>query len=163
MNGIRIRNVEASHIGALIELGESANLSHWSAQSYLDELKEPRTVMYRLESEENATIGFIVGRVVPAADDEKAVDADIYNIAVSQELQNQGNGQVLLDEFLSNCRELHVRSVWLEVRESNANAIKFYKRNGFFAVTTRKHFYTDPLENALLMRLNLSPLRTGSE
>ena len=151
----RIRTIEASHIGALIALGEASNLSPWSAQSYLDELREPRSIMLRLESVENATVGFIVGRVVAAADDADAVDADIYNIAVERSIQGNGNGQLLLDEFLRRCRESSVRSVWLEVRESNTVAIKFYERNGFFAVTTRKHFYTNPPEHALLMRLNL--------
>ncbi len=155
MNEVRIRKVEASHIGSLIELADATNLSPWSAQSYLDELKDTRSIMLRLESDENSTVGFIVGRIVPAADDENAVDADIYNIAVTESFQKKGNGQILLDEFLGKCRETLVRSVWLEVRESNLTAISFYTKNGFFAVTTRKHFYTDPPEHALLMRLNL--------
>lgn len=157
MSEHRIRNIEAAHVGALIALGESANLSPWSAQSYLDELREDRSIMLRLESPENETIGFVVGRIVLAVDDENAVDADIYNIAVDETAKNQGNGQRLLDEFLTRCRESLVRSVWLEVRESNETAINFYKRNGFSAVTTRKHFYTNPPEHALLMRLNLAP------
>ena len=152
----RIRSIEASHIGALIALGEAANLSPWTAQSYLDELKEPRSIMLRLESPENETIGFIVGRIVAAADDEHAVDADIYNIAVDLAAQGNGNGQLLLDEFLAKCLESFVRNVWLEVRESNDTAIRFYARNGFFAVTTRKHFYSNPPEHALLMRLDLT-------
>ncbi len=156
MSENRIRTIETSHIGALIALGEAVNLSHWSAQSYIDELKEPRSIMIRLESPENATVGFIVGRIVAAADNEHAVDADIYNIAVDESIQGNGNGQFLFDEFLQRCRESLVRSIWLEVRESNGTAIKFYERNGFFAVTTRKHFYTNPPEHALLMRLNLS-------
>ena len=156
MRESRIRSIEAAHIGALIELAETTNLSHWSAQSYLDELKDPRSIMLRLESPENATIGFVVGRIVASADDETAIDADIYNIAVKVGDQGQGNGQRLLDEFLKKCTESGVRSVWLEVRESNDMAINFYKRNGFFAVTTRKHFYTSPPEHAVLMRLNMS-------
>ena len=163
MTGIRIRSVEVAHIGALIVLADATNLSPWSAESYLAELKEPRSIILRIESDENATVGFVVGRIVPAADDENVVDADIYNIAVDAEFQNSGNGQILIDEFLKRCHDSQVRSVWLEVRESNSTAIKFYSRNGFFAVTTRRHFYTDPPEHALLMRLNLSPQTTSSE
>lgn len=155
MNGIRIRSIEASHIGALIELAEATNLSPWSAQSYFDELRDERSIMLRLESDENATIGFVVGRIVTAADEENVVDADIYNIAVNISSQRNGNGQFLINEFFDRCRKSLVRSVWLEVRESNLTAINFYRRNGFFAVTTRKHFYTNPPEHALLMRLNL--------
>lgn len=155
MNENRIRSIEASHIGTLIAIGDSANLSPWSAQSYVDELREPRSIMLRLESPENATIGFIVGRIVAAADDEHAVDADIYNIAVDEGLRGKGNGKLLLDNFLELCRKSLVRSVWLEVRESNESAIRFYERNGFCFVTTRKHFYSNPSEHALLMRLDL--------
>ncbi len=156
MSEVRIRSIEASHVGALIALSDLTNLSPWSAQSYLDELKNPRSIMLRLESNENATVGFIVGRVVAAADDELAVDADIYNIAVDPAVQGSGNGQLLFDAFHDKCRASLVRSVWLEVRESNETAIKFYRRNGFYAVTTRKHFCTDPPEHALLMRLDLA-------
>lgn len=156
MNEVRIRGIEASHIGALIALGDKTNLSPWAAQSYIDELKDPRSIMLRLEASENATAGFIVGRIVTAADSVDAVDADIYNIAVEPSVQNNGHGQMLLDAFLDNCRSSLVRSVWLEVRESNNTAIKFYLRNGFYAVTTRKHFYTNPPEHALLMRLDLA-------
>ncbi len=156
MNENRIRSIDASHIGALIALGEAANLSPWTAQGYLDEFKEPRSIMLRLESPENITVGFIVGRLVAATDDEEAVDADIYNIAVERGSRGNGNGKLLLDAFLEKCRESFVRSVWLEVRESNETAIRFYERNGFFAVTTRKHFYSNPTEHARLMRLELS-------
>jgi len=155
MSEFRIRSIEASHVGALIALGDDTNLSPWSAQSYLDELKDPRSIMLRLESHENVTVGFVVGRIVSAADDENAIDADIYNIAVDPAVQGNGNGQMLLDAYLEKCRVSMVRSVWLEVRESNQTAIKFYVRNGFYAVTTRKHFYTNPPEHALLMRLDL--------
>ncbi len=156
MNEVRIRSIEASHIGALIALGDLTNLSPWSAQSYLDELKDPRSIMLRLESNENLTVGFVVGRIVAAADDENAVDADIYNIAVDPAFQGNGNGQILFEAFLDKCRASLVRSVWLEVRESNETAIKFYLSNGFYAVTTRKHFYTNPPEHAVLMRLDLA-------
>lgn len=156
MDENRIRNIEASHIGSLITLGKETNLSPWTAQGYIDELKNERSIMLRLESGDNNTIGFIVGRLVIASNDELAVDAEIYNIAVDRSAQRKGNGQLLLDEFLKKCLQSFVRRVWLEVRETNSKAIAFYKRNGFTTITTRKHFYTDPCENALLMRLVLS-------
>ena len=159
----RIRSIEAAHIGALIELAETTNLSPWTAQSYLDEIRDARSIMLRLETPGNAAIGFVIGRIVAAADDENAVDADIYNIAVSLTEQKRGHGQRLLDEFLTKCKLSHVRAVWLEVRESNDTAISFYKRNGFLAVTTRRHFYTNPPEHALLMRLDLSLRKSPGE
>ena len=66
-NSFRIRSVDSSHIGELIRLGEKANLSPWTAQNYLDELKNPDAVMLRLVSEQNEIVGFIVGRCIRGA------------------------------------------------------------------------------------------------
>lgn len=155
MSPTRIRPIESSHIADLIRIADETNLNHWSAESYLDEIRNPHSVMMRLESESNLTIGFIIGRVVAAADDENALDAEIYNVGVETGEQRKGLGQVLIDAFTEACNTKCVRYIWLEVRESNKAAIKIYRRNGFEAVTIRKDFYNEPRENGILMRRNL--------
>lgn len=151
----RVRPIDSSHIGDLIRIGEETDLSPWTAQSYLDEMKNPDAVMLRLESGDNRTVGFVVGRIVLGGLVETQTDAEIYNIAVIEQLQGRGLGQVMLDAFLDVCRARSAVYVWLEVRESNTAAIRFYSRNCFEHVQTRNHFYTDPVENALLMRLTV--------
>ncbi len=152
----RIRSVEPAHIGDLIRIGESSNLSPWSANSYLDELKNPESIMLRLVSDENETVGFIVGRFVIGGEIEIEYDAEIYNIAVIDRLQGNGFGQILFDAFLAKCSDRDVANIWLEVRESNVRAIAFYEKNGFERVQTRSHFYDNPREHAILMRLSLA-------
>lgn len=151
----RIRPVDSPHIGDLIRIAEETNLSPWSAQSYLDEMKNPDAVLLRLESPDNRTVGFVVGRIILGGLIEAQTDAEIYNIAVIEPLQMHGLGEVLLNSFLDVCRSREAKNVWLEVRESNAVAIRFYERKGFEHVQTRNNFYIDPRENALLMRLGL--------
>ena len=151
----RICSVESSHIADLIRLGEQTNLSPWSAQSYLDEIKNPNSIMLRLVSDENETIGFVVGRLVQGGEIEVRMDAEIYNIAVAAEHQGKGNGLILLRSFLRGSKDRGAGFVWLEVRESNKKAIDFYKYNGFDKVQTRPNFYSNPRENAILMRLKL--------
>jgi len=153
---VRIRPVEASHIADLIRIGEETNLSRWTAQNYLDEMKNDAAIMLRLVSEDNSTIGFVVGRTVIGGEIEEQLDAEIYNIAVDVARQGNGHGQVLFDEFVGVCIAKQVKNIWLEVRESNQKAITFYEKNGFTQVQTRNNFYTDPREAALLMRLILS-------
>lgn len=154
MSELRFRQIESRNIAELIEIAQCAGLSHWSAQNYIDELKNPNAIMLRLESDANLTIGFIVGRIVPASDDELAVDAEIYNIAVVDAAKRQGNGQLLLDEFIGTCLTSNVRHLWLEVRASNAGAIAFYNANGFLPITRRRDSYNDPVEDGILMRLD---------
>ncbi len=156
VNGnFRVRPVDSSHIADLIRIADETNLSPWSAQSYLDEMKNPDAVLLRLESGDNQTVGFVVGRIILGGLIEARTDAEVYNIAVIEPLQKRGLGQVLLDAFLAACRERSAVQVWLEVRESNVQAIQFYERNGFETTQTRNSFYQDPRENALLMRLDL--------
>lgn len=151
----RVRPVDSSHIGDLIRIAEDTNLSPWSAQSYLDEMKNPGAVLLRLESPDNLTVGLIVGRIILGGLIDAQTDAEIYNIAVIEAMQRRGLGDALLNAFLDVCRSRQVKNVWLEVRESNAVAITFYERKGFEHVQTRNNFYNDPRENALLMRLEL--------
>ena len=155
----RLRKVETSHIVDLIRIAEETNLSHWSAQSYLDEMKNPDSIMLRLDAGDNSTIGFVVGRFVPGGEIEIVTDAEIYNIAVSETEQGKGFGQLLFDEFATACRERKTANIWLEVRESNTKAIAFYENNGFERIQTRPSFYENPREHARLMKLVLSDVK----
>lgn len=154
----RIRRVDSSHIADLIRIGDETNLSPWTAQGYLDEMKNPDSIMLRLENDDNSTSGFIVGRFVIGGEIETVVDAEIYNIAVAEKEQRRGLGQLLLDSFVSDCRKRNTANIWLEVRESNKKAIAFYRKNGFERVQTRPSFYENPREHAILMRLTLEKL-----
>ena len=151
---VRICQVQPCHVGDLIHIGTSVGLSPWTAENYIDELKNPDSIMLRLISGENKTLGFIVGRVIGST--PAPMEAEIYNIAVKHSAQKQGIGQMLLDAFTGRCRIKGVRTVWLEVRESNVKAIAFYKKNGFVPVQRRSHFYSDPREHGWVMRSNLN-------
>lgn len=151
----RIRNVEASHIADLIRIGAETNLSTWTAQNYLDELQISDSIMLRLESATNETIGFIVGRLVQGGTVETEMDTEIYNIAIVESEQKKGLGQRLFDAFVAKCRETEISNIWLEVRASNQKAIRFYEQNGFEQVQSRNNFYENPREHALLMKLTL--------
>lgn len=152
---MRIRPVEAAHVGDLIRIAEETRLSPWTASCYLDEMKNPDSILLRLVAEDNSTVGFVVGRFVTSSEIESSVDAEIYNIAVSETLQKKGFGQLLFNAFAAACHKKRARKIWLEVRESNYKAIAFYEKNGFSRVHTRNHFYNNPREHAILMRLDL--------
>lgn len=152
---MRIKKIEKSNIADLIRIAEEVNLSHWSADSYIEEMKNPASIMFRLEGEANETVGFIVGRMIEGGTLEPVTEAEIYNIAVIETAQKCGLGQMLFDNFLDVVRQNNGKSIWLEVRESNEKAIGFYRKNGFEKVQTRNHFYENPREHALLMRLVL--------
>lgn len=159
MEEARVLGVEASHIADLIRIAEETNLSPWTARSYLEEMKNDASIMLRLVAADNLTIGFVVGRLVMGGETEAKPDAEIYNIAVVRHEQQKGRGKVLFDAFAAICRDRRAGNVWLEVRESNVTAIRFYQKNGFARVQTRNHFYDNPREHAILMKLSLEKTR----
>ena len=46
--------------------------------------------------------------------------------------------------------------IFLEVRESNQVAINFYKKNKFKEISVRKNYYSEPNENAIIMKLEVN-------
>jgi len=69
--------------------------------------------------------------------------ARILMLAVSTGLRGRGIGATLMNAFLANCEVRGLRRIELEVRISNLDAIRFYRRFGFEIVGTLPHFYTD--------------------
>ena len=82
-------------------------------------------------------------------------ECQIVNVAVSQGARCRGIGSLLLDHFLSYVKEKGVKSVYLEVRESNSAAIMLYEKFKFSRSGVSKNHYSTPTENALLMSLML--------
>lgn len=80
----------------------------------------------------------IVGYIIAYGD-------DIISIAVKEPYRRAGVGGKLLKSVLATKTE-----VFLEVRETNAQAISFYKKHGFAPVGIRKKYYSDG-ENAIIM------------
>ena len=78
----------------------------------------------------------------------------ITNVAVSPDFRRRGAARLLIAELIARAKEKGLAFVTLEVRESNAPAIALYAGVGFAPVGTRKNFYSNPAENALLMTIN---------
>ena len=74
---------------------------------------------------------------------------EILAIATIEEYRNKGIAQVLLDK-------IKIKDIFLEVRESNQVAINFYKKNKFKEISVRKNYYSEPNENAIIMKLEVN-------
>ena len=74
----------------------------------------------------------------------------INNIGVLEKFRRMGIAKALFDSAYNAAK---AEKWYLEVRESNFGAIRFYEKQGFERVGMRKDFYTAPTENAVLMAL----------
>jgi ribosomal-protein-alanine N-acetyltransferase len=74
----------------------------------------------------------------------------VMNVAVDPEQRNHGIGTALLERLIEEVGDPAARYT-LEVRTSNAGAIRLYERLGFRAAGLRRRYYQDNGEDALIM------------
>lgn len=151
---VRIRKVRKSDIDRVIEIERSwQHLSHWSVDSYYRLLNDDGfTSTFVAEAEEESgrqtILGFVIFHIAGTA-------SEIYNIAVDAAHARSGIGKQLMATVVRESRYSYATRVLLEVRKSNAGAIRFYEGFGFKVTGERKNYYSNPVEDAFVMELKL--------
>lgn len=82
-------------------------------------------------------------------------EAEIELVATAEMYRRCGRGSKILDDLLEEAEKREVKSVWLEVRVSNAAAQLMYLKKGFKGVYARSRYYPDG-EDAIVMKKELS-------
>jgi [ribosomal protein S18]-alanine N-acetyltransferase len=85
----------------------------------------------------------------------------MMNVAVEPHVRRRGIGHALLLKALSTGIEEGARRALLEVRASNDSAVTLYERAGFVRTGMRAKYYTNPIEDAVLMEAELSKKGQG--
>jgi ribosomal-protein-alanine N-acetyltransferase len=67
--------------------------------------------------------------------------AEIININVLEEYQNQKIASKLLEYMVNECISHNVKSITLEVKETNIKAIHLYEKFDFSKVAVRRKYY----------------------
>lgn len=81
---------------------------------------------------------------------EVGKEFNILNIATKKSEQHKGFATKMLNFLSDEAKKMDVKSLWLEVRENNLNAIEFYQHFGFKTDYIRKKYYSNG-DNALVM------------
>lgn len=140
-----ISRLSAGQAGELQALDELCFASPWSVDSWISELNNG--LVYGCYHD---------GRLVAAASFHVVFDeAELYKIMVLPQFRQQGMAAGLMAQALAALPAVGVSSVFLEVREKNSPAIFLYEKFGFIRSGTRKDYYDNPPDNALLMTLQL--------
>jgi ribosomal-protein-alanine N-acetyltransferase len=78
-------------------------------------------------------------------------EGHITTVATAPEARGRGIGELLLNGLIDAARDLGAHFLTLEVRVSNTIAQNLYLKYGFEARGTRRRYYTDNNEDALIM------------
>ena len=135
----------------LAELHGASFHRGWGEGEFESMLSESNTLVHRLRLGRK-TIGFAVSRI-------GADEAEILSIAVDPHHRGQGLSRNLLLTHLGHLAGRGVRTIFLEVEETNRPALSLYKGAGFTVVGRRERYYQRAGReqlNALLMRRDLS-------
>ena len=133
-----LRRATEADLGAVARIQQaSGGAAHWNVRDYL-------AYDFVLAVAAGRVVGFSVARRV--AEDE----SELLNLAVDPAYRRRGIGRRLLGELTSR----HAGTLYLEVRESNAAARKFYKAFGFSEIATRPDYYPESRESAIVMNFH---------
>lgn len=164
MDNINIQQAGPSDIVSIKKLETVCGLSTWSIGDYLEEISS-NNEFFLVVKKDQELLGFMLARPIminplSATDQHKIInkinEVEIYNIAVTEKYRREKIASRLIERLIEKANIYNVKKIYLEVRESNVNAQKFYIDRLFKIVGKRKNFYTDPSENAILMCRELS-------
>ena len=135
-------------IPAILAL-EADTLSAWSWEHLEDELQQPAGFQFVVRNTALEIIQAVLyGRIM-------ADEAEILKLSVAESVRKKGVGSQILDFVLNYCRTKGVKNCFLELRASNTAARNLYEKRGFFRVGSRKNYYDEPVEDAILMQREL--------
>lgn len=141
MNIVRMHE---GHLQALASLEAQCFSTPWSMQSLREALARREDIFLVAEGENGAVLGYIGCQIV-------LDEGYITNVAVFLHERRRGIARKLLTHLDDEAQKIGLHFVTLEVRASNDGAISLYKRQGYRQAGTRREFYRNPSEDAILM------------
>jgi ribosomal-protein-alanine N-acetyltransferase len=121
----------------------------WPAQVFKDELARA-WARVDVARRGGAVVGFMNYWLVHD-------EVQLLAIASHPDHRGAGIGQALMAHLMALARARAAAIVTLEVRRSNAVAIRLYERHGFTTVGVRRGYYAEDDEDALVMICTLAP------
>jgi ribosomal-protein-alanine N-acetyltransferase len=131
-------------IAEILKIEALSFVSTWPPNAFVNELRDNKLAHY--------FVGRLDGRVVAYGGIWVILeDSHVTTIAVHPDVRGQRLGEEMLVHLLDQAIERDASWVTLEVRESNEVAQKLYRKYGFTIVSTRRGYYSDNNESALVM------------
>jgi ribosomal-protein-alanine N-acetyltransferase len=140
-------------IGPLVALESRCFDYPWGQSSFEGELSassaDSRVAWTATATGEKQIHGYIFFRFI-------AEEVHIFRIAVDPLWRRRGIGTRLVSECLRAAHAGGLSTAVLEARPSNTEAIELYRKFGFRTAGTRRGYYSDRHEDALILKRTLT-------
>ncbi|HEX4747642.1 MAG TPA: ribosomal protein S18-alanine N-acetyltransferase [Gaiellaceae bacterium] len=141
---VELRRLEPSDLHVVEAIERESYPTPWSRSMFDAELRKPSSLALGAFTGDGVLVGYaFVSRYVDAW--------HVMNVAVSNDHRRCGIATALLERLFEVTETDPRRGYTLEVRVSNAGAIRLYESLGFEARGVRRGYYTDNREDALIM------------
>lgn len=127
-----------------ISLAENLIFSDpWSEKSIFSSICSEGGMCY-VATSGGELCAYLIGRVI-------APEGEVYRIATLPKFRRRGIAYRLLDYAVKTERGRGLECLFLEVRSQNVPAVNLYRSYGFRDMGTRKNYYSNPTDDAIVM------------
>ncbi len=152
-NLLKVEVATLDDLEQIVIIESAAHIKPWSEKLLQESLTNNHLFLKLML--QNKIIGYQI--LMPIVD-----ELELLNIVIASDFHGMGYGRFLLKYLVDYAQQNLFSSIFLEVRESNHNAIKLYQDFAFESVGIRKNYYSkltdnnqQTFENALIMQLSL--------
>ena len=152
---IPIVNMTEHDLLEVVEIEEASGLSRWGWSAYYAELQGRNShlmLVARIDAHEKSRRSKLAGYIVARLGSD---ELHINNVAVREDFRRRSVGRRLLNRILEEGKKSGAIAAYLELRAGNHAALALYQESGFRVTSRRKNYYSDPVEDALVMIIDL--------
>lgn len=139
--------MQESDIPEVLEIERMSFTTPWSEAVFYNEIHNPFSIT-RVTLTDEKLVGYICANQI-------IDEGHILNLAVHPDYRRRGIASTLVKNILKELKDCACRVLYLEVRISNHAARKLYEGFGFKVVGIRKCYYVSPIEDAVIMMLEM--------
>jgi [ribosomal protein S18]-alanine N-acetyltransferase len=145
---ITFRNMTVDDLDDVMVVELNSFTVPWSREAFFNELTKNQFAQYLVVEVDQKVVGYCGVWII-------VDEAHITNIALLPEYRGMKLGEALMAKVMELARAMGALRMTLEVRVSNERAQNLYRKFGFEEGAIRKQYYTDNMEDALVMWVNI--------
>ena len=152
---VGIRDMYKVDLPEVMKIEREVFSDPWQEEMFQQELTEGAAFVMEIVPDKEI-VGYLCGL--------KILDEFmITNLAIKKDKQRDGLGSRFI-KFLKKALIIDkCKMCYLEVRSRNTAAINFYHKQGFEDFGSRKNYYRDPVDDALIMKLDVSKINVDND